>query len=112
MTQALNKKDFFEHSGDHADEMETSLILYLTPHLVRPLEEAGLGNEKKHKIKGFTEGWAWTERKWSQISEDTGVGNPKFSTAEKGEKYFQAVTLKIANLLIELANSDKNKLYE
>ncbi len=110
--QALNKKDFFEHSGDHADEMETSLILYLTPHLVRPLEEAGLGNEKKHKIKAFTEGWAWTERKWSQISEDTGVGNPKFSTAEKGEKYFNAVTLKIANLLIELAKSDTNNLYE
>ena len=38
--QCLNKKDFFEHQGDHADEMETSLVLYLAPQLVLPLEEA------------------------------------------------------------------------
>lgn len=110
--QALNKKEFFEQEGDHADEMETSLILYLAPQLVLPLEEAGLGTEKKHKIKAFTEGWAWMERKWSEISADTGVGNPKFSTAEKGEKYFKAVTLKIASLLMELDKSDAANLYE
>lgn len=85
---ALDKKDFFENEGDHADEMETSLILYLTPHLVLPLEEAGEGKEKKHKIREFSEGWAWAERKWSQISEDTGTGNPKASTREKGEEIF------------------------
>ena len=110
--QSLNKADFFEHSGDHADEMETSLILYLAPHLVLPLSEAGFGNEKKYKIKEFTEGWAWAERKWSQVSEDTGIGNPKSSSKEKGEKYFKAVTLKISKLLTELANCDINDLYE
>jgi creatinine amidohydrolase len=83
--QALDKKEFFEHQGDHADEMETSLLLHLSPQLVLPLAEAGEGNEKKHKIKEFSEGWAWSERKWSQISEDTGTGNPKFSTNEKGQ---------------------------
>ena len=35
--QALNKKDFFENDGDHANEMETSLILHLRPDLVLPL---------------------------------------------------------------------------
>ncbi len=110
--QALNKDEYFEHKGDHADEMETSLILYLTPHLVLPLTEAGSGKEKKHKIREFREGWAWTERKWSQITEDTGVGNPALATAEKGEKYFNAITLKIAIFLMKLSKCDVNDLYE
>ena len=105
-------KEFFEHQGDHADEMETSLLLHLSPQLVLPLAEAGDGNEKKHKLKEFSEGWAWSERKWSQISEDTGTGNPKFSTKEKGERYFTAVTIKVANFLIGLSNADVNELYE
>jgi creatinine amidohydrolase len=110
--QSLNKDEFFQEKGDHADEMETSLLLYLAPQLVLPLAEAGLGKEKKHKIKELKEGWAWIERKWSQISEDTGTGNPQFSTKEKGEKYFKAVTAKVASLIIQLAKCDVNDLYE
>ncbi len=110
--QSVNKNDFFDYSGDHADEMETSLILYLAPQLVLPLAEAGDGKEKKNKIRNFEEGWVWSERRWSQVSEDTGIGNPKAATKEKGEKYFKAVTEKIANLFIELAKSDINNLYE
>jgi len=109
--QALNKKDFFDEMGDHADEMETSLLLYLAPELVLPLTEAGTGKEKKHKIKEFNEGWAWSERKWSQITADTGVGNPKLASAEKGEKYFIAVTEKVARLFVEIAGCDINDLY-
>ncbi len=109
--QALNKKDFFDEMGDHADEMETSLLLYLAPELVLPLTEAGTGKEKKHKIKEFNEGWAWSERKWSQITADTGVGNPKLASAAKGEKYFIAVTEKVARLFVEIAGCDTNDLY-
>lgn len=109
--QALNKKDFFDEMGDHADEMETSLMLHLAPELVLPLTEAGTGNEKKHKIKEFNEGWAWSERKWSQITADTGVGNPKLASAAKGEKYFIAVTEKVARLFVEIAGCDINDLY-
>jgi creatinine amidohydrolase len=110
--QALNKKNFFAEDGDHADEMETSLMLYLKPELVLALDEAGNGAEKKLKIKEFGESWAWTERKWSRITADTGVGNPKSATAIKGEKYFKAITEKVANLMIEIANADLNNLYE
>lgn len=110
--QALNKKEYFEQDGDHADELETSLMLYLTPDLVLPLQEAGDGAEKKHKIKAFREGWAWSERRWSKITADTGVGNPKLATAEKGKKYFEAVTQKIAELFISLCEVDPNNLYE
>ncbi len=111
--QALPKKDYFEHfQGDHADEMETSLMLYLAPQWVLPLDEAGDGKEKKHKVKAFTEGWAWSERKWSQISEDTGVGNPKLATRAKGERYFTAVTEKIGDFLVAFSRADVEDLYE
>jgi creatinine amidohydrolase len=109
--RAMDKSEYFENPGDHADEMETSLLLHLTPDLVLPLDEAGMGHEKTSKIKGFTEGWAWAERKWSQISEDTGVGNPKAATAEKGKRFFDDVTDKLADLMVEIAECDPNDLY-
>jgi creatinine amidohydrolase len=110
--QALDKAIYFDAEGDHADEMETSLILFFKPELVLPLNEAGAGSEKKMKIKAFAEKWVWAERKWSQISVDTGVGNPSAATSEKGAKYFKAVTEKIGELFVQLAQCDLNDLYE
>lgn len=109
--QAIDKTAFFEHGGDHADEMETSLIQYLHPHLVLPLEEAGDGAEKKSKIKGIREGWAWSERRWSMVTEDTGIGNPKASSSDKGKRYFEAVTQKIAELFTEIAGIEVENRY-
>ncbi len=110
--QALDRSIYFEHDGDHADETETSLLLYLQPDWVLPLEEAGDGAERKIKIKALREKWAWAERKWSQISDDTGVGNPKLATKEKGERFFKDVTKKVAELFVDLANCDINDLYK
>ncbi|GAB3646571.1 creatininase family protein [Echinicola sediminis] len=110
--KALNKADYFQNEGDHADEMETSLILHLFPELVLPLEEAGLGEERKSLVEGIREGWAWSERKWSRVTKDTGIGNPKLSSKEKGEKYFKDVTQKVAKLFIELAELNQYDPYE
>lgn len=110
--QSLDKSAYFEHGGDHADELETSLIQFFRPELVLPLDEAGLGNDKKSKIAGLREGWAWAERRWTQVTEDTGIGNPKAASAKKGERYFKDVTLKISQLLIDIAKVDLNDLYE
>jgi creatinine amidohydrolase len=109
--QSIKKSDYFEEGGDHADEMETSLMLYFTPHLVA-LDQAGEGREKKHRIKEFGEGWVWAERKWSQISADTGTGNPKKATKEKGERYFKAVTEKMGEVLYKISVADTADLYE
>ncbi|MEM7382399.1 MAG: creatininase family protein [Bacteroidota bacterium] len=108
----VDKSAFFEEEGDHADEMETSLVLYLKPELVLPREDWGKGGSKKHRIKAFSEGWAWAERKWSEISEDTGVGNPEFSSREKGEQFFKAVTEKMGKFFLELSKADPDDLYE
>ena len=110
--QWRGKEVFFEQNGDHADEMETSLLLYLTPHLVRPLGEAGEGIEKKFKIEALRQGWCWAERRWSQVTEDTGIGNPKAATREKGERFFKAITEEVAAVFVELAASDIRHLYE
>lgn len=109
--ESVNKQDYFEHLGDHADEMETSLMLYLAQDLVRPLNEAGNGQEKKINIQGIQEGWAWSERKWSKATSDTGIGNPKAASIQKGEKYFSAVVKKVAQLFIDIASADLAKLY-
>ena len=110
--QSMDKTKYFDKEGDHADEMETSLILFLKPELVLPKAQWGTGASKSFKIKSFTEGWVWAERQWSQISEDTGVGDPMQATKEKGEKYFKDVTRKIGNFIFELCEADLKDLYE
>lgn len=110
--QVVDKSEFFEEAGDHADEMETSLMLHLHPELVLPLEEAGDGKEKKSNVKGIREGWAWSERKWSSVTNDTGIGNPKKATREKGERFFQAVCHKLAQLFKEVSEISIDDRYE
>ena len=110
--QALDKSLYFEEEGDHADEMETSIMMHIQPELVLPLETAGSGEEKKNRIKAFQEKWAWTERKWSQVTADTGIGNPKKATAEKGKAFFEDVTNKLADFMVDLTQVPKDKRYQ
>lgn len=110
--KSLDQKLFFENKDDHAGEMETSLMLYLRPDLVLPLSEAGDGNSKKFKFDAIKEGWAWAERQWTKVTKDTGVGDPRNATAEKGGKYFKAVTEKVAQYFIGVAQTDSNDYYE
>lgn len=109
--QSVDQKEFFENKDDHAGEMETSIMMHLAPGLVRPLTEAGDGAAKKFRFSAMHEGWAWAERKWTQVTKDTGVGDPRKASAEKGEKYFKAVTQKVAQFFTEVAKADKNDLY-
>jgi creatinine amidohydrolase len=110
--QTFDQSEYFENGGGHADEMETSMLQFLSPELVLPLNEAGNGNSKRFKIKAFNEKWAWAERKWSEVTIDTGIGNPSKATPEKGEIYFTAVVKKISTLMIELSEADINNMYE
>ncbi len=109
--QAFNNKDFFELGGGHADEMETSIMQFLSPELVLPLSEAGKGKGKTFRISALNEKWAWAERKWSQVTSDTGIGNPEKASPEKGEKCFRAVTRKIGEFMTELCRTDIKNLY-
>ncbi len=110
--QSMDRANYFVEKGDHAEEMETSLLLYLKPELVLPKKFWGKGRAKAFKIKAFSEGWVWAERKWSQISEDTGVGDPAHATKEKGEQFFKDVTAKMGKLMLDLCKADVSDLYE
>ena len=96
-------KDYFEETPDeHGGEQETSVLLHYRPDLVK-MEQAGDGKVIPLPMESINNKVGWLPRNWGVVSEDTGIGNPKKSTAEKGEKYAKAVVEKIANLLVELA---------
>jgi len=103
---------YFEDMGEHAGEVETSFMQYLTPELVLPLAEAGDGNARVFSVPALNEGWAWAERKWTKVTKDTGIGNPILATAEKGETYFKLITEKIGEFLYELAIVNPTDLYK
>jgi creatinine amidohydrolase len=109
--QIVDPRPFFEAPGDHAGELETSVLQHLVPELVRPLSEAGRGAAKVPVVRGFAEGWAWTPRRWVEVTDDTGVGDPAGATPAKGAAYFAAVTGRLATFLTELAAVDPDRLY-
>jgi len=108
--QAVDKYNYFDNKGDHADEMETSVIMSLYPDWV-DLSVSGSGDSKRSRITANNEGWAWSERRWSQVTEDTGVGDPSKSTADKGSNFLNDCTDKVAELYIQLCTLDLNNLY-
>lgn len=109
---AIGEDEMFVDKGDHAGEMETSLMLHLRPEWVRPLEEAGEGRTRRFRLQALREGWAWTQRDWVRATFDTGVGNPRAAEAGKGEEYLNRLAGKIGGFLVELAAADPDDLYE
>jgi len=103
--------DYFDDLGDHAGEMETSVMLNAAPELVRPLAEAGPGRARVFSVDALRSDWAWAERTWTEVTADTGVGTPAAATAEKGAAYLDAVTDRLAGLFVELAEADPDDLY-
>ena len=98
------KDDYFEQEiDDHAGEQETSVLMHFFPELVK-LEKAGKGTPKPWKMQSLNDKTAWAPRNWQQATDDTGIGNPEKSTAEKGKRYAEEVTRRLASLLIELAD--------
>jgi creatinine amidohydrolase len=110
--RVADAKPFFKEPGDHGGEMETSVMLHAVPELVLPLSEAGDGAERRPKLAAFREGWAWAPRRWTQVTADTGVGDPHPATAAKGAAFAEAVAERLGRFLIELAAADPDEMYE
>lgn len=103
------RDEIFDEPGDHAGELETSLIMHLHPERV-DLSEAGSGERIPFELNTLKQPGVWSPRPWSQSHPDTGSGNPSASSAEKGKQYFEAVSNAIADLLVELAQAKKGQL--
>ena len=98
----LPAKEWFDQPSDHADELETSVMMHYHPELVK-LEEAGAGEAHPFALEGLRKKTAWLPRHWTKVTTDTGIGNPRLATAEKGQRFAAAVAERYAMLLNELA---------
>ncbi|MCZ7649236.1 MAG: creatininase family protein [Planctomycetota bacterium] len=95
----------FSESGDHADEMETSLMLALEPELVE-LKAADDGAVYPSRFEAVRRKWAWHPRQWDLATKNSGVGDPRKATAEKGAKYLKTSEERFGSFLVELAESE------
>lgn len=98
-------KDFFDDPGDHADELETSVMMHYHPELVN-LADAGTGAAGGFKSELLNRGLAWLPRNWQRVSTDTGIGSPALATPEKGARFAEAVTDTMARLYADLCEAD------
>ncbi len=95
--------------GDHAGELETALMPHLTPDLVA-LDQAGPGAMHDFALKTLRQSGVWTPRPWSATHPDTGAGDPRKATADKGKRCFEAMSEKVAALLAEVSQASKGQL--
>ena len=102
----------FSEPGDHAGALETAAMLHVAPHLVAPREQWGDGHAKRSVLAGVREGWAWTPRRWTQVTADTGVGNPREATAQQGAAFIAQAVERITALCVQLATVDPDAMYE
>lgn len=108
MEPALFDK-LFEEPGDHADEFETSVMLHLFPELVQ-MEHARAGEAIPFEIDEIKQKGVWTPRPWSVVHPDTGCGDPKLATAEKGEAYCNAVVGALGKIIVSLCRAKKGDI--
>lgn len=108
---AVDPATHFDEPGDHAGELETSVMLHVAPGLVLPLGEAGPGRARVFRVSGLREGLAWAPRDWARVTKDTGVGDPSAATVEKGERFLAAVAGALSRFFDELAAADPDDLY-
>lgn len=79
--QSAKKDDIFVNKGDHADEMETSVMMHLHPQLLLPIAMAGDGSNKNSLQKVF--------RKDGHGRKDPGRKSPKTRDLETHHKQIQ-----------------------
>lgn len=90
------RSDLVQTAMGHACEWETSMILKLAPHLVKPHQ----------KIANVEVGSAFASASRAWITKDRTVpghiGQPQFASAEKGEALFQSFSKGVQSLLDEV----------
>ena len=103
--KAAPAKEYFDNPGDHADELETSVMMHYHPELVN-LSEAGPGGNGGFAGEALSRGVAWVPRNWARISSDTGIGNPALATTEKGARFANACADAFAQVIADLCAPD------
>lgn len=100
---------YFENGGEHADELETSVLMHYRPDLV-DLSKAGSGVERKFALGSMRSKTAWLPRRWKSVTDDTGIGDPRKSSGKKGARYAAAVSDRLAEFIDDIYMN--KELYE
>jgi creatinine amidohydrolase len=100
----------FEAPGEHADEIETSLGLAFFPELLHP-ELADEGAAKPSRFDAINRGWISITRPWHLVSVNTGLGDPRAATAEKGRRLMDVLVQRLGDFLIELAAAPMDEAF-
>jgi creatinine amidohydrolase len=97
-------REIFDDPGDHAGELETSMMLAHRPDLVAE-GTADAGSMAASRFEAVNRGWVEITRPWHLLTTNSGAGDPGPSTPEKGKALTEVVVDRLAAFLVELAAS-------
>jgi creatinine amidohydrolase len=103
-------KEIFVDAGDHAGEMETSMGLAHFPDLVA-LAQADPGAMAVTRFDAVNKGYVEITRPWHLLTTNSGAGDPRPATAEKGHALTEAVVDRLAGFLTELSASPVDETF-
>ena len=101
---ADQNKEIFEDAGDHAGEMETSMILAHRPDLVA-MGSADAGAMARTRFEAVNRGWVEITRAWHLLTTNSGAGDPRPASAEKGRAITEVAVARLADFLVEVSAS-------
>ena len=58
------------------------------------------------RFEAINRGWVSITRPWHLVSENTGLGDPRAATAQKGFQLMEALTSRLGDFLAELATAE------
>jgi creatinine amidohydrolase len=101
------EREIFDDPGDHAGELETSIIMAYYPHLVAHRPDGGLnaddGATASTRFEAVNRGWVSITRPWHLLTTNSGAGNPHPASAEKGRRAMEQIVERLAGFLVELS---------
>lgn len=103
-------KQIFQCPGEHADEMETSLgLAYFAEHV--HLEQADAGTARPARFDAVQRGWISITRPWHLATTNTGMGDPRAATADKGRRLMEVIVSRLGQFLIDLAAAPMDETF-
>lgn len=100
----------FENNLDHADEMETSVLMELCPELVH-LEDADDGAVKPSRLEAINKGWAKIPRPWHLLTKNSGSGDPRKASREKGKKFLDVIIERLSRYIYQLSEAKMDETF-
>jgi creatinine amidohydrolase len=95
---------------DHACEFETSLSLALHPELVQ-MDEAKESPTRPCKLPKLVQYGGRFSRPWHLYTMNGGVGRPDMANQSKGKKIAEALTARLAEVMVELSMARMNRRF-